>query len=255
MTVRSGPFLGLLLCLAVLPAQARSHLDRGELKILAASSVAVVYVDGGPALEPSLDPAHHMLGVTPLTAVLADVVNRYRLHVLLAHIGPYRAAVDKLPLSESTQQGLRQALLPVPWLGKAPWTEVRQDPRDALFLTRQAQAARAPVVVFIRPQLFMEPDAGALYMECNIDIETAGPGVPVSHYDSSDVIISEPVDDAGLPAPDRTHDLGDRRMARLFANGAEGFQRLYSRLLARSQQQLYYYFTGDRPASPAPVAR
>jgi hypothetical protein len=254
--MRSGPILGLLLCLAALPAQARTHLDPNELRILSASSVAVVYVGTDTALEHGLDPAHHTLGVTPLTAVLADVLNSYRLHMLLAHIAPYQGALDKLALPESMRKSVQDALVSVPWLAQTPWAEARQDPSDRLFLTEHAQRAKASVVIFIQPHLFLDPDADALYMVCSIDIETAGPGGRgVSHYDSSDVVVSEPVTDTGLPVPDQSHDLGDLRMARLFADDAAAFKQLYAKLMLQSQQQLYYYFTGKPSPQPVPATR
>ena len=260
MNTRSGLIMGLLLCLPALPAQARSHLDRDELKILSAASVAVVYVDTDTALESDLDPDHHMLGVTPLTAVLADVLNNYRLHMLLAHIGPYHDALQGLALPASTHMGVQQALASVSWLGKMPWADVRQDPKDTFFLTRQAELAKAAVVIFIRPRLFLDPSIDALYLVCSIDIETAGArGREVTHYDSSQVIASEPVLDADLPVvagkPDPTQDAADLRMARLLADGGAGFKKLYARLMLQSEQQLYYYFTGSKAAPPVPAVR
>ncbi|HSN18499.1 MAG TPA: hypothetical protein VLV87_09865 [Gammaproteobacteria bacterium] len=251
MTIHAGPIMGLLLCLAATPVQAKTHLDRSELKILADSSVAVVYVDADSPVERSLDPEHHLLGVTPLTAVVADVVNSYRLHMLLVHIGPYQSALEGLALPDRTHRGLQDALGTVPWLEKTPWADVRQDPRDALFLTQQAERAKAPVVIFISPRLFLDSSADTLYMVCAIDIETTGPdGSEVRHYDSSEMIAAQPVDDADLPPATVTQgplaDPAAKRMARLFADGGAAFNKVYAKLLARSQQQLYYYFTGTR---------
>ena len=256
MTIRSGLILGLALSLPALPAQAKTHLDREELKILSAASVAVVYVDTDAALEPELDPDHHMLGVTPLTAVFADVLNSYRLHMLLAHIRPYERALDGLALPASTHRGVQDALISVPWLGKSPWTAVRQDPKDALFLTRQTRQAKAAVVIFIRPRLFLAPAADTLYLVCSIDIETAGlRGREVAHYDSSEVIASQRVEEADLPVvagkPDPSRDAADLRMTRLLADDGAAFKKLYARLILQSQQQLYYYFTGDQASPPA----
>lgn len=258
--MRSRLILGFLLCLAALPAQARTHLDPNEVRILSASSVAVVYVDTDMALEHQLDPQHHMLGVTPLTVVLADVLNSYRLHMLLAHLTPYQSALDKLALPESTHKSVQDALVAVPWLAKTPWADARQDPKDSLFLTEHTRRAKAPVVIFIQPRLFLDPDADALYMVCSIDIEIAGPGsADVRHYDSTDVVVSQDVDAADSPAPvtvpGKSQDLADLRMARLFANDGAEFKQLYAKLMLQSQQQLYYYFTGNRPSSPAPAPR
>lgn len=261
MTKRSRPVLGLLLCLAVLPVQAKTHLDRNELKILSASSVAVVYVDTDAALEHQLDPQHHMLGVTPLTAVLADVLNSYRLHMLLAHLTPYQAALDKLALPASTHKSVQDALISVPWLVALPWAEAQPDPKDYFFFTRQAQQAKAPVVIFIQPRLFLDPAADTLYLVCAIDIETHGPGgTDVSHYDSSEVVVSQGVDVTDLPAmpkaTDPSQDAADLRMAQLFADDGAAFKRLYAKLMLQSQQQLYYYFTGnDSPSSSSPAVR
>lgn len=258
--MRSRLILGFLLCLATLPAQARTHLDQNELRILSASSVAVVYVDTDAALEHELDPQHHMLGVTPLTAVLADVLNSYRLHMLLAHITPYQSALDKLALPESTHKSVQGALGLVPWLAKTPWADARQDPQDKLFLTEHTRRAKTPVVIFIQPRLFLDPDADVLYMVCSIDIETAGPGgSDVSHYDSSQVVVSQAVDPADMPAAaavlGQSQDLADLRMAKLFANDGADFKKLYAKLMLQSQQQLYYYFTGDSSLQTAPATR
>lgn len=257
--MRSRLILGLVLCLAYLPAQARTHLEPNELKILSASSVAVVYVDTDSALEHQLDPQHHMLGVTPLTAVLADVLNSYRLHMLLAHITPYQGALDKLALPESTHKSVQDALVAVPWLVQTPWADARQDPENRLFLTENTRRAKAPVVIFIQPRLFLTPDADALYMVCSIDIETAAPdGSDVTHYDSSEVVVSQDVDAADMPAPatvpGQSQDLADLRMAKLFADDGADFKKLYARLMLQSQQQLYYYFTGNKTSQAAPAS-
>lgn len=260
MTKRSSPIWCLLLCLAASPAQAKTHLDRNELKILSASSVAVVYVDTDAALEHSLDPAHHMLGVTPVTAVLADVLNSYRLHMLLVHITPYQAALDKLALPASTHKSVQDALVSVPWLVAQPWADALPDPKDYFFFTKQAQQAKAPVVIFIQPRLFLDPAADTLYLVCGIDIETRGPGgTQVSHYDSSQVIASQSVEDADLPtvpkATEPSQDAAELRMAQLFADDGAAFKKLYAKLMLQSQQQLYYYFTGDASPASSPVTR
>lgn len=259
MTTRSGLILGLLLCLLAPAARARTHLGQDELKILAASSVAVIYVDTDSALERELDPDHHVLGVTPLTAVLADVWNDYRLHMLLAHIDPYQGKLDGLALPGSTHRGVQDALGSVPWLAKTPWTDVRQDPKDRWFLKRQAQQAKASVVIFIRPRLFLAPAVDALYLVCSIDIETAAPRRGVSHYDSSEMIASERIEDADLPPlvtrPDPAQDPADLRMSRLLADDAAAFKRVYAKLMLQSQQQLYYYFTGSKTAVVPPAPR
>jgi hypothetical protein len=73
------------------------------------------------------------------------------------------------------------------------------------------------------------------------------------------VIASQSVEDADLPAMpkamDPSQDAADLRMAQLFADDGAAFKKLYAKLMLQSQQQLYYYFTGDVLPASSPTMR
>jgi hypothetical protein len=248
--------LASLLSLSSGTAQAKSHLSSDELKILAGSSVALVYVDTDQVLQPYLDPNHRMLGITPATMIVADVVNQHRLNAFAARIAPYRAALDGFSLSQSTHKAVRDALTSIPWLVKTPWVEARQDPQDYWFMRKHAELARTQVVIFIHPQLMMDPSADELFVICDIDVETANPpGANIVHYESIVVTTSLDIDDDELPPrttpPKQGEDDAEVRLARMFADDGAAFKKLYDKAVAKTQQQLYYYFTGNDTPPPA----
>jgi len=248
--------LASLLSLSCATAEAKTHLNRDELKILAASSVALVYVDTDQALEPYLDPNHRMVGITPATMIVADAVNQHRLNAFTARIAPYQSALDGFSLPQTTHKAVQDALASIPWLVKTPWVDAKQDPQDNWFMRKHAEQAKRQIVIFIRPQLMMNPSADELFVICAIDIETANPpGANITHYESTEVITSLDIDDDELPplAPRAKPDAdeADVRMAQLFANDGKAFKKAYARLLQQAQQQIYYYFTDNNTPPPA----
>ena len=249
--------LPLLLCVYAGGTEAKDHLSRKELKALTVSSVAVVYMDTDQPLEPYLDYSHSMVGFTPVTMIVADAVNTHRLNAFAVRIAPYQSALQRFSLPQSTQQAVQAALVSVPWLEQRPWVDAKPEPQDFMFLTRHAELARTRVVIFIHPQLMMDPGADALYLVSSIDIETADPpGANIAHYDINQLITALPIRDQDLPAaslPQQGGETAELRLARLFADDGAAFKKLYAELLQQFQQQLYYYFTSNKTLPAAAV--
>lgn len=247
---------GLMLYLVCGSAQARSHLTRDEIKILSATSVAVVYMDTDKALWPHIN--QHS-GITPLTIALAMELNQRQLDAFDARTLPYLNLLAKLALPQSVRGAVQQALASVAPLQQRPWTVVTPDPKDHSFLLEQGLKTKASVVIFIRPRLEMNDDADGIYLDTMIDIETLdATGKSLNHYANTELSTDIDVDDATLPplaAPPRPDTRKeDVRAARLFADGAAAFMQYQPRLLAQARQQLYYYFTGKDPAPPVSSA-
>jgi hypothetical protein len=218
--------------------------------------VAVIYVDTDQALEPYLDSNHRMVGITPATMIVADVVNQHRLDAFAARIAPYQTTLAGYALPQSLHKAVQDALASIPWLVKTPWVEAKLDPRDSWFMRKQAELARTQVVIFVHPQLWMDPTADELFVTCDIDVETANPpGTNITHYESTEVTTSLDIEDDELPPratlPKQGEDDAEVRLARMFAGDGAAFKKLYARAVEKAQQQLYYYFTGNDTSPPA----
>ncbi|HEY1773710.1 MAG TPA: hypothetical protein VGH91_11025 [Gammaproteobacteria bacterium] len=245
----------LLLSVNSVTAEAMSHLDRDELKLLSATSVAVVYLDTGKGLQPFIaQPGAPNLGVGLVGgAVAGHQANKY-----LSLVTPYQGAIDKLDLPQATHKGLQDALASVSAMQETPWATVKPDPDDKFFMKGQALKTGAQIVIFIQPQLLMNWDGDRLYMISTIDIVTLDAnGKTYDHYDSSILRTQVDVDDDQLPPlatpPSPEMDDEDVRAERLFANDGKGFMQVYSKLLQQAQQQFYYFFTGTDTPPPAAV--
>jgi hypothetical protein len=246
------PMLGMLLCLACESAQAKKHLTRDELNILSSASVAVVYMDTDRALWPYIN---QHVGVTPVTMIVADVLNQRQLDAFNARTGPYQDVLAKLGFPVSNRKAVQDALASVASLQKI-WTAVIPDPHDHSFLLEQGLKTKADVVIFIRPRLELNDDADDLYLVTMIDIETLdATGKSLNHYGSTELSTDVDVDDAALPTlatqpgPDMQKE--DARAARLFADDGAAFRVLYAKLIQQAQQQIYYYFSGNDTLPPA----
>lgn len=245
--------LALLLSLSSITAEAKKHLDRDELQVLSATSVAVVYVDMDQPLQPYIVEGG---SINVAAQLVADAVAQHQMNEYLARVAPYRGVIDKLALPQATRKGVQEALASVPALQKMPWTVTMPDPNDNFFMRDQALKTKAQVVIFIRPKLMMNPNADHFYIVSSIDIETLDAnGKSFDHYDGTQLTASVDVDDDQLPplatppAPGMKDE--DVRAARLFANDGAAFMQVYSSLLQQAQQKLYYFFTGSNTPPPA----
>lgn len=243
----AGLTLGVLLAAHAGTAQATKHLSRDERRILAATSVAVVYMDTDKALWPHIN---QHTGVTPVTMILADVLNQRQLDAFDARTRPYQDLLDKLALPRSVREAVQDALASVAALQQRAWTVVIPDPKDHSFLLEQGLKTKADVVVFIRPRLELNDDADGIYVVTMIDIETLdATGKSLKHYANTELSTDVSVEDDALPplAPPSRPGMQkeDVRAARLFADGGAAFRQLEARVLVQAREQLYYYFTGN----------
>ena len=246
--------LALLLSLSSITAEAKKRLDRNELQVLSALSVAVVYADTDEPIQPYIVPAG---GTTIASQIVADAIVQHEIDEYMTRIGLYRGVIDRLALPQVTRKGIEEALAPVASLQKTPWTVAIPDPNDNYFMKEHALKLKADVVIFIRPKLMMSYKADHFYMESSIDIETLdASGKSYSHYDGTEVDVDADVDDDQLPPLATLPALGmnddDVRAAKLFANDGAVFMQIYSSLLQQTQQKLYYFFTGSN--TPPPTA-
>jgi hypothetical protein len=91
----------LALCLVAGPAQAKSHLSRDEIKILSATSVAVVYIEDQP-LRPYVEENGGSGGV--IGVVIGDAIAQRHYDAVMRHITPYKSVIDSLGMPEATQK-------------------------------------------------------------------------------------------------------------------------------------------------------
>lgn len=260
MTMASRTFIGItaviLSCLCT-TAQAAKHLTSDERKILAASSVAVVYIDSDRALWPYVK---QNSGITPLSMAIADELNQRELDHFNALYQPHAEVIGKLGLPASDRQAVQEALSSVGILQQKPWMVVVPDPRDHSFLLEQSLKTKADIVIFIRPRLEMNDDGDDFYLVTLVDMETIDTtGKTFNHYLGTEISADVDVDDDALPpvrdspAPGSSED--DIRVDKLFqADGAAFKQQVYAKLLQQAQQQLYYFFTGENDPPPAASA-
>lgn len=256
MTMTSRTFLGitaaLLSCLCG-TARAQKHLDSDERKILSATSVAVVYMDGDRPLWPFIKPHS---GTTLPTIVLADALDEREYQHFLALYTPHAEAIARLGLPASERKAVQDTLSSVTFLQQTPWTVVVPDPHDSSFLREQSLKTKADIVIFIRPRLEMNDDGDDFYLVTLVDIETKNAtGTSYDHYMATELSTDVDVDDDQLPPLTGPLPSGnseeDIRVDKLFqADGAAFKQQVYAKLLQQGLQQLYYFFTGENTLPP-----
>lgn len=244
-------------------AQAKNHLSHDELKLLSATSVAVVYIDSDRPIWPYVK---QHVGTTPLTIAIADVMDQREMDHFNALYQPHTDAMAKLALPATDRKAMQDALASVSVLQQKPWMVVVPDPRDRSILMESSLKTKADVVIFIRPRLEMNDDGDDFYLVTLVDIETLdATGKTYNHYMATELSTDVDVDDDALPPLSGSLPSGgseeDVRVDKLFqADGAAFKQQIYAKLLHQAQQQIYYFFTGENTlpppaASAAPVAK